>query len=43
MYKVKDENGNWTNIRVWWVPKFKSAEVEIPINNEEEFEEDVPF
>ena len=43
MYKVKDENGNWTNIRVWWVPKFKSAEVEIPVNNEEEFEEDVPF
>ena len=43
MYKVKNENGNWTNIRVWWVPEFKSAEVEIPINNEEEFEEDVPF
>tara|TARA_R110000823_G_scaffold9190_8_gene32272 strand:- start:1433 stop:2977 length:1545 start_codon:yes stop_codon:yes gene_type:complete len=40
-YKVKTDEGKWTNIRVWWVPKFETSEVEIP-SNKKEFD-DVPF
>ena len=41
MYKVKTEEGKWTNIRVWWVPKFETNEVEIPPDDKEL--NDVPF
>ena len=41
-YKVKTEGGKWTNIRVWWVPKFEANEVEIP-TNEKELHNEVPF
>tara|TARA_R100001244_G_scaffold116_1_gene154 strand:- start:610 stop:1248 length:639 start_codon:yes stop_codon:yes gene_type:complete len=41
-YKVKTEGGKWTNIRVWWVPKFEANEVEIP-TNQKELENEVPF
>ena len=40
-YKVKTDEGKWTNIRVWWVPRFETSEVEIPLNEKEI--DDVPF
>jgi len=29
-YRYKNEQGEWKNTRVWWVPEFKEQEVELP-------------
>jgi len=35
-YHYKDEAGEWQQARVWWVPEFKTQEVELPTGEEYE-------
>lgn len=35
-YRYKDDTGKWHEVRVWWVPEFKNAEVELPAGEEYE-------
>jgi len=35
-YRYKDDSGKWHEVRVWWVPEFKNAEVELPAGEEYE-------
>ena len=36
------DDGKWTNLRVWWVPKFKTTEVDLHVKKETD-DDEIPF
>ena len=40
--KVKMDDGKWVNLRVWWVPKFETTEVDLYVNKETD-DDEIPF
>ena len=42
MKQIKMDDGKWTNLRVWWVPKFETTEVDLSINKETN-DDEIPF
>ena len=42
MKQIKTDDGKWTNLRVWWVPKFETTEVDLSINKETN-DDEIPF
>jgi hypothetical protein len=36
------DDGKWVNLRVWWVPKFETTEVDLYVNKETD-DDEIPF
>ena len=39
---IKMDDGKWNTLRVWWVPKFETTEVDLSINKETN-DDEIPF
>jgi hypothetical protein len=42
MKKIKMDDGKWNSLRVWWVPKFETTEVDLYVNKETD-DDEIPF
>ena len=42
MKQIKTDDGKWTNLRVWWVPKFETTEVDLHVKKETD-DDEIPF
>ena len=40
--QIKMDNGKWNNLRVWWVPKFETTEVDLSVKKET-YDDEIPF
>ena len=39
---IKMNDGKWINLRIWWVPKFETTEVDLYVNKETD-DDEIPF
>ena len=40
--QIKMDDGKWVNLRVWWVPKFETTEVDLSVKKET-YDDEIPF